>query len=41
MFKGDNLRPDTFLLALLLLNTKCPVLSNSVDPDQLASEDAN
>ena len=24
-------------LALLLLNTTCPVLANSVDPDQLAS----
>ena len=28
-------------LTLLLLNTTCPVLANSVDPDQLASEDAN
>ena len=26
---------------LLLLNTTCPVLANSVDPDQLASEEAN
>ena len=25
-------------LALLLLNTTCPVLANSVDPDQVASE---
>ena len=25
---------------LLLLNTSCPVLANSVDPYQLASEDA-
>ena len=25
-------------LTLLLLNTTCPVLSNSVDPDQLASK---
>ena len=25
-------------LILLLLNTTCPVLVNSVDPDQLASE---
>ena len=25
-------------LTLLLLNTTCPVLANSVDPDQLASE---
>ena len=31
--------PDT--LTLLLLNTTCPVLANSVDPDQLASEEAN
>ena len=29
------------LLILLLLNTTCPVLANSVDPDQLASEEAN
>ena len=29
------------ILALLLLNTRCPVLANSVDPDQLASEEAN
>ena len=28
-------------LTLLLLNTLCPVLANSVDPDQLASEEAN
>ena len=28
-------------LTLLLLNTTCPVLPNSVDPDQLASEEAN
>ena len=26
------------ILNLLLLNTTCPVLANSVDPDQLASE---
>ena len=25
-------------LTFLLLNTTCPVLTNSVDPDQLASE---
>ena len=31
----------TFLLTLLLLNTTCPVLANSVDPDQLASEEGN
>ena len=28
-------------LTLLLLNMACPVLANSVDPDQLASEEAN
>ena len=28
-------------LSLLLLNTTCPVLANSVDQDQLASEEAN
>ena len=28
-------------LYLTLLNTTCPVLANSVDPDQLASEEAN
>ena len=28
-------------LILLLLNTSCPVLANSVDPDHLASEEAN
>ena len=42
--------PDYFLIflitffffekiRLLLLNMSCPVLANSVDPDQLASED--
>ena len=30
-----------FALTLLLLNTTCPVLANSQDPDQLASEEAN
>ena len=29
-----------FYLTLLMLNTSCPVLANSVDPDQLASEEA-
>ena len=29
------------LLTHLLLNTTCPILANSVDPDQLASEEAN
>ena len=28
-------------LTLLLLNTTCRVLENSVDPDQLASEETN
>ena len=28
-------------LTLLVLNTICPVLVNSVDPDQLASKEAN
>ena len=28
-------------LTFLLLNMICPVLANSVDPDQLASEEAN
>ena len=32
---------DMTSLTLLLLNTICPVLANSVDPDQLASEEAN
>ena len=31
----------TETLTLLLLNTSCPVLANSVDPDQLASAEAN
>ena len=30
-----------FLLTLLMLNTTCSVLANSVDPDHLASEEAN
>ena len=29
------------LLTLLLLDTTCPVLAISVDPDHLASEEAN
>ena len=33
--------PIIFTLTLLLLNMTCPVLANSVDPDQLASEEAN
>ena len=35
-----TLKVCPFTLALLLLNTTCPVLANSVDPDQLASEEA-
>ena len=26
------------ILTVLLMNTTCPVLANSIDPDQLASE---
>ena len=29
------------ILNLLLLNTTCPVLANSVDPDKLASSETN
>ena len=29
------------VLTLLLQNMTCPVLANSVDPDQLTSEEAN
>ena len=32
---------DILILTLLLLSTTYPVLANSVDPDQLASEEAN
>ena len=32
---------DKTTLTLLLLNMTCPILANSVDPDQLASEEAN
>ena len=31
----------SYILTLLLLTTSCPVLANSVDPDKLASEEAN
>ena len=34
-------KTQDFILTLLLLNTTCPVLANNVDPDQLASEEAN
>ena len=33
--------PQIEMLTLVLLNTTYPVLANSVDPDQLASEEAN
>ena len=36
-----NTGPQIRQLNLLLLNMTCPVLANSVDPDQLASEEAN
>ena len=29
------------LITILLLNTTCPVLANSLDPDQLASSEAH
>ena len=32
---------EAVFLTCLLLNTTCPVLANSVDPDQLASSEAN
>ena len=35
------LESSTNFLTLLLLSTACPVLGNSVDPGQLASEEAN
>ena len=38
-FGSDNY--SIWCLTLLLLITTCPVLANSVDPDQLASEEAN
>ena len=37
--KSSNI--SDMYLTLLLLNTTCPVIANSVDPDQLASEEAN
>ena len=36
-----TLSADEDSLTLLLLNATCPDLVNSVDPDQLASEEAN
>ena len=38
---ADILSIGQVSLTLLLMNTTCPVLVNSVDPDQLASEEAN
>ena len=42
-YNVDALDKDIFIhhLTLLLLNMTCLVLANSVDPDQLASEEAN
>ena len=40
-YKMTILYFPSLLLTLLLLNTTCPVLANSVDTDQLASEEAN
>ena len=40
--KADNSGQSKIIsniLTLLLLNTTCPVLANSVDPDHLISED--
>ena len=37
----DLLDFEISMLTLLLLSMTCPVLTNSVDPDQLASEEAN
>ena len=34
-------RVSKYLLTILMLNTPCSVLANSVDQDQLASEEAN
>ena len=33
--------PNAFILTLVLLNPDIPCFANSVDPDQLASEEAN
>ena len=37
----DPIEVSKKTLTFLLLNTTCPVLANSADPDQLASEEAN
>ena len=41
-FMFQNFEPVKlrYILNLHLLNTTCPVLANSVDPDQLAPEEA-
>ena len=44
MFSWRNKKKNHYFwieLTLFLLNTTFPVLANSVDPDQLASEEAN
>ena len=38
-YAGLRISAKNVILTLLLLNTTCPVLANSVDPDQLASEE--
>ena len=40
LFENEEKYPR-IILTFLLLNTTCPVLANSVYPDQLASEEAN
>ena len=40
MFMLKNMKKKK-ISTRLLLNTTCPILANSVDPDQLASEEAN
>ena len=39
--KTQHWKKQRKFLTLLLLNTTCPVSANSVDPDQVASENAN
>ena len=41
LYKEEDKSTLAVILTLLVLNTTCPVLANSVDPDQLASEEAN
>ena len=38
---SGHLANKHWYLTLLLLSMTCPVLANTVDPDQLASEEAN